>query len=58
MNIPIRELKDELRNHVDECKTTMSYDNLIISKSVFGLFSKLINFCKNGFYYAVFSAKI
>lgn len=43
MNIPIRELKDELRNHIDECKTTMSYDNLIISKSVFGLFSKLIN---------------
>lgn len=43
MQIPIRELKNELRNNVDECKSINTYDNLVISKSVFGLFSKLIN---------------
>lgn len=43
MNIPIRELKNELKNNVDECKNTLSYDNTVVSKSIFGLFSKLIN---------------
>lgn len=43
MKIPIRQLKYELKNNVDECKNTYSYDNIIVSKSVFGLFSKLIN---------------
>ena len=43
MKIPIRQLKDELKNNVDECKHTYSYDNITVSKSVFGLFSKLIN---------------
>lgn len=43
MQIPIRELKKELRDKVDECKGTYTYDNVIISKSVFGLFSKFIN---------------
>lgn len=43
MKIPIRELKDELKNNVDICKNTYSYDNITVSKSVFGLFSKLIN---------------
>lgn len=43
MNIPIKELKAELRYNTDECKKVSSYDNTIISKSVFGLFSKLIN---------------
>lgn len=43
MNIPIRDLKDELKNNIDICKKTWSYDNTIVSKSVFGLFSKLIN---------------
>lgn len=43
MNIPIKELKSELRNNTDECKKETSYDNTIVSKSVFGLFSKLIN---------------
>lgn len=43
MNIPIRELKTELKNNTEECKNVTSYDNIIISKSVFGLFSKLIN---------------
>lgn len=43
MQIPIRELKKELRDNVDGCKNTLSYDSTIVSKSVFGLFSKLIN---------------
>lgn len=43
MNIPIRELKSELKNNIDECKQNYSYDNAIISKSIFGLFSKFIN---------------
>ena len=43
MQIPIRELKNELRDNVDKCKNTQSYDNVIVSKSVLGLFSKLIN---------------
>lgn len=43
MNIPIRDLKDELKNNVNTCKKTWSYDNTIVSKSIFGLFSKLIN---------------
>ncbi len=43
MNIPIKELKFELRNNTDECKKITSYDNTIVSKSVFGLFTKLIN---------------
>ena len=42
MNIPIKDLKNELKNNVDECKSTWSYDNTIVAKSVFGLFSKLI----------------
>ena len=43
MNIPIRDLKSELKNNTDDCKHNFSYDNVIISKSIFGLFSKLIN---------------
>ncbi len=43
MQIPIRELKDELKNNVESCKSTLSYDNKTVSKSIFGLFSKLIN---------------
>lgn len=43
MQIPIRELKNEIKNNGDECKKISSYDNTIISKSVFGLFCKLIN---------------
>lgn len=43
MQIPIKELKQELRNNISECKNTLSYDNVIVSKSIFGLFSKLIN---------------
>lgn len=43
MKIPIRELKDELKNNVNECKNTYTYENITVSKSVFGLFSKLIN---------------
>ncbi len=43
MKIPIRELKDELKNNVDECKNIYSYENVTVSKAVFGLFSKLIN---------------
>lgn len=43
MNIPLRGLKDELKNNVETCKRTPSYDNTIISKAIFGLFSKLIN---------------
>lgn len=43
MNIPIRELKQELKDNTDDCKNTLTYDNIIISKSIFGLFSKLIN---------------
>lgn len=43
MQIPIRELKTQLRNNIDECKNTLSYENITVSKSIFGLFSKLIN---------------
>lgn len=43
MQIPLRELKNEIKNNGDECKKISSYDNTIISKSVFGLFCKLIN---------------
>lgn len=43
MNIPIKELKQELRNNVDGCKQIYSYEHVTISKSIFGLFSKLIN---------------
>lgn len=43
MQIPIRDLKQELKSNSDECKNVLSYDHTIISKSVFGLFSKLIN---------------
>lgn len=43
MKIPIRELKKELRDNVNTCKSVSSYDNTIVSKSVFALFSKLIN---------------
>ena len=43
MNIPMRELKLQLKNNTDMCKATLSYDNIVISKSIFGLFSKLIN---------------
>lgn len=43
MQIPIRELKKELKYNVDKCKDTSSYDNVIVSKSVFGLFTKFIN---------------
>lgn len=43
MNIPIRDLKNELKNNVEVGKRTPSYDNIVISKSIFGLFSKLIN---------------
>lgn len=43
MQIPIRELKKQLKNNTDECKKTLSYDNITVSKSIFGLFSKLIN---------------
>lgn len=43
MQIPIGQLKRELRENVDECKNVYSYDNTIVSKSIFGLFSKLIN---------------
>lgn len=43
MKIPIGELKTELKNNVEQCKNINSYDNIIISKSIFGLFSKLIN---------------
>lgn len=43
MQIPIAQLKKELRENVDECKNIHSYDNIIVSKSIFGLFSKLIN---------------
>lgn len=43
MNIPLRDLKSELKNNTDECKQIFSYDNLVVSKSIFGLFSKLIN---------------
>lgn len=43
MNIPLRELKNELKNNVDNCKKISSYDNTVVSKSIFGLFSKLIN---------------
>lgn len=42
MQIPIRELKTQLRNNIDECKNTLSYENITVSKSIFGLFSKLI----------------
>lgn len=47
MNIPLRELKDELKNNSEECKNINSYDNIIISKSVFGLLSRLINKFEN-----------
>lgn len=43
MQIPISKLKSELKNNVDECKNIFTYDNSTVSKSVFGLFSKLIN---------------
>lgn len=43
MQIPIKELKQELKNNINECKNILSYDNVIVSKSIFGLFSKLIN---------------
>lgn len=43
MKIPISELKRELKNNADVHKKTFSYDSIIVSKSIFGLFSKLIN---------------
>ena len=47
MQIPIRELKTQLRNNTEICKQTLSYDNTVVSKSIFGLFSKLINKFEN-----------
>lgn len=43
MNIPLKELKTELRTNQENCKQQSTYDNIIISKSIFGLFSKMIN---------------
>lgn len=43
MNIPLRDLKTELKDNVEECKSVYSYDNKIVTKSIFGFFSKLIN---------------
>ena len=43
MNIPLKELKSELRNNQEHCKQEYTYDNIMVSKSIFGLFSKMIN---------------
>lgn len=43
MNIPISDLKNELKNNINGCKSEYSYDNKTVTKSILGLFSKLIN---------------
>ena len=43
MQIPIRELKKHLKTNADDCKHIHSFDNSIIAKSFFALFSKMIN---------------
>lgn len=43
MQIPIRELKKHLKNNVNDCKHTHSFENSIIAKSFFALFNKMIN---------------
>ncbi len=41
MQIPIRDLKQELKSNSDECKNVLSYDHTIISKSVFWVILKI-----------------
>lgn len=39
----MRELKSELKNNIEACKSSYSYDNNVVTKSILGLFTKLIN---------------
>lgn len=36
-------IKKQLKSDTDTCKETLPYDNITVSKSIFGLFSLLIN---------------
>lgn len=47
MQIPIKKLKKYLGDNSDKCKHTHSFDNSIVSKSIFALFNKLINKLEN-----------
>lgn len=47
MQVPIKKLKQYLRSNADDCKHTHSFENSIVSKSIFALFNKLINKLEN-----------
>lgn len=43
MQIPIKKLKQYLKDNTNDCKHTHSFENSIVSKSIFALFNKFIN---------------
>ena len=43
MQIPIKKLKQHLKSNTEDCKQTQSFDHSIVSKSIFGLLTKMIN---------------
>lgn len=43
MQIPIKKLKQHLKDNADNCKHTHSFESSIVSKSIFALFNKFIN---------------
>lgn len=47
MQIPIKKLKNYLKDNTDDCKHSHSFDKSIISKSLFALFNKTINKIEN-----------
>ena len=47
MQIPIRKLKDYLKDNTEDCKHSHSFDKSIVSKALFALFNKTINKIEN-----------